>query len=145
MSPLVSTSTYVECKLRGVRKLAGVEDHGFSSKLKTQEHIQKYAGMVEKGEKRTVLNWPAMNFDFSPAENLHGVLKSTTGKRNPANIPELEHTAKEEWKEIAAETCKKVTDACKKRNHRCRRGVQPYIKEGGLHYCTCHFFFLFPL
>lgn len=68
--------------------------------------------MVEK--EKTVLNWPAMSLDFSPVENLQGVLKSATGERNPANIPELEQTAKEEWKKIAAETCNKVIDACKK-------------------------------
>lgn len=56
-----------------------------------------------KREKKTVWNWPAMNPDFNPVENLQGVLKSTTGERNPANIPELEHTAKEQWKETAAE------------------------------------------
>lgn len=88
-----------------------------------------------------------MSLDFSPVENLQGVLKSATGERNPANIPQLEQTAKEEWKKIAAKTCKKVIAACKKRggNHRCQRGVQPYIKEEGLHYCICHFFPLFPL
>lgn len=37
-----------------------------------------------------------MSSDLNPIENLQGELKSATGKANPANIQELEQTAKEE-------------------------------------------------
>uniref|UniRef100_A0A3B1JPD6 Uncharacterized protein n=1 Tax=Astyanax mexicanus TaxID=7994 RepID=A0A3B1JPD6_ASTMX len=53
--------------------------------------------------------------DLNPIENLWGELKSAIGKKNPANIQELEQTAREEWEKIPAEMCKKLIDGYKKR------------------------------
>lgn len=55
-----------------------------------------------------------MSPDLNPTENLWGELKSAIGEKNPANVQELEHIAKEEWEKITAEKCKKLIDGNKK-------------------------------
>lgn len=56
-----------------------------------------------------------MSPDLNPIENLWRELKSAIGERNPANIQELEQTAKEEWEKLAADRFKKLIDGYKKR------------------------------
>ena len=56
-----------------------------------------------------------MSPHLNPIENLWGDLKSSIGERNPANVPKLEHIAKEVWEKIPSEKCKKLIDGYKKR------------------------------
>lgn len=47
-------------------------------------------------------------------KNLWDKFKSAIGKKNPANVQELEQTANEEWGKILSEKCKKLIDGSKK-------------------------------
>lgn len=75
---------------------------GPPARQRPKAYIQKYTRVVEK--EKNILKWPAMSYDLSPMENLWGKLELAIGKNNPANIQELEQTAKEEGEKIADET-----------------------------------------
>lgn len=62
-----------------------------------------------------VLDWPAMNPDLNPIENLWQELKRRIRMRKPKNLTELESVAIEEWHNIPPETCNNLVKSYKKR------------------------------
>lgn len=72
------------------------------------KHTAKIVTDYFKRAKIRVLEWPSMNPDLSPIENLWWHLKKKLRERQPSNKEELWEIAKDEWKKIPPEVCKNL-------------------------------------
>lgn len=71
-----------------------------------------------------------MSPDLNPIKHLWGELKSDIGERNPANVQDLGHTAKEVWEELPSKKRKKLIEETLGGCHCCQRVFNQILRKG---------------
>jgi transposase len=105
----------LEANLKKSARLLGLGRHFWFQQDNDPKHTSALAKKWFKTNRIKVLDWPSMNPDLNPIENLWRELKLRVQARKPKTLDQLEAFCKEEWINISPEVCERLVINYKKR------------------------------